>query len=129
MQVSLLHKPQWWHSRLEHLPYKEKVGSSNTSRDRPNLSHQTSSDSSTAKCSAIGHSRCGTLKNPHYSCNGHKCPACSPSLVMVMSPYEWKILKCGETPQKQTNENITSIFTVCHVDVFWVWCSTACALT
>ena len=78
----------WWRSGLEHSPCKWKFGCLN-SQPRHTYLVKTGSDSSTAKCSAIGVSvkgpwrwplwidapchRCGTLKNPLL--NGHECRA------------------------------------------------------
>ena len=104
------------HSGLEHSPCKWKFVCLN-SQPRQTYLVKTGSDSSTAKCSAIGVSvkgpwrwplwidapchRCGTLKNPLL--NGHECrehvKICSPSPAIVTSPYEWKILECDEKHQ------------------------------
>ena len=66
----VLFKPRRWRTRIERLPRIRKFGCSNTSRDSPPLPNARNrckchgSSLSDAPC----HSRCGTLKNPHWPC-------------------------------------------------------------
>jgi hypothetical protein len=60
------------------------------------------------KTEAPYHSRCGTIKIPAYSkalSAEHRPRFCSPSPVMVTSPYEWKILE-WDVKQKIINQSI-----------------------
>ena len=57
-------KLQLWHSGLEHLPRKRKVGCSNPSHERPLSFKQVISDSSIAKRSAISVSVMGPQRWP-----------------------------------------------------------------
>ena len=47
---------------------------------------------------------CGTLIKDGHECRA-KVKICSRSLVMVTSPYEWKILVESKTQNKQTKSN------------------------